>query len=472
MKSGWRTAAKTLTVAAIAGVVAVSCGSPAGRTASNTPLEVIETSGASDRAASMSSESMAYGRRTYVAADDLGVLPTEARAWRFSPAIVDVAQVRALAGAFGIEGEPVAVTDDKGGGWEVGTYPAPLLRVTADAMADWYVNASSSVTSGCVVAESGVIVGYASDDPSAPNVPIASDGVTNCAPLPAAEDLLDTDGALAAAHQLITAAGFDPDDFTMTPAIDSWATTVNATRKVDGLNTDIGWSMTFGSHGALQWASGWLGEPAPAGDYPLVDVATALERLNDGPVALLAGVALLAPEGCGDAMTEGAPERPATSASCPEPAATVVTSVQLSLSSVWTGDGRVWLAPSFRFQTEAGDEATVVAVTDEYFRQIDGAATSDPGPADGSSGSVDGGSVEPAPAPEPPQRGTVAVSPEETQALVELAEDEAAKVAGERGWVLRVIARDGEAFAVTEDYRVDRVNVTIKSGVVVAATVG
>jgi hypothetical protein len=469
-------------MAAVAGVVAVSCGSPAGRTASNTPLEVIETSGAGDRAASMSSESMAYGGRTYVAAGDLGALPTEARAWRFNPAIVDVAQVRALAGAFGIEGEPVAVTDDKGGGWEVGTDPAPLLRVTADAMANWYVNASSSVTSGCAVAEARATGGDASDDPSAPDVPVASDGVTTCAPPPAAEDLLSVDGALTAAQQRITAAGFDPGDFTMTATADSWATTVNATRKIDGLNTDLTWSMTFGSHGALQWASGWLAEPAPAGDYPLVNVATALERLNAGQVAPLAGVALLAPVGCGDAVAKGAPERPATSAACPEPTPTAVTSVQLSLSSVWTGDGRVWLAPSFRFQTEAGDEVSVVAVTDEYFRQVDEPATSDPGPADGSTGSagsgsgaggsVDGGSVEPAPAPEPPQHGTVAVAPEETQALVGLAEDEAAKVAGERGWVLRVIARDGETFAVTEDYRIDRVNVTIESGVVVAATVG
>jgi hypothetical protein len=475
-----------MTLAVIAGVVAVSCGSSANRTASSepkTPLEVIETSGAGDRAASMSSESPGYGRRTYVAAADLGALPTEARAWRFDPAAVDVEQVRALARAFGIEGEPVALTDDKGGGWEVGTNPAPLLRVTADAMANWYVTTSSIEPSGCVVAEeSRAVAGSASDDPTAsdapgapdpadvPHAPVAADGVASCTPSPAAVDLLDTDGALAAARQRITASGFDPDDFTMTATVDAWAATVNATREIDGLNTDITWSMTFGSHGALVRASGSLTDPAPAADYPLVDLAAALERLNDAPVALLA------PAGCGQV---GAPEKTDISVACPEPTTMTVTSVQLSLSSVWTGDGRVWLAPSFRFRTEAGDEVSVVAVTDEYFRQIDGAATSDPAQPGGSTGSgssgggsTGGGSVEPAPPLEPPKDGVVTVSPEEAQALVGLAEDEAAKVAAERGWVVRVTVRDGEAFAVTEDYRLDRVNFTIESGVVAAVTVG
>jgi hypothetical protein len=58
------------------------------------------------------------------------------------------------------------------------------------------------------------------------------------------------------------------------------------------------------------------------------------------------------------------------------------------------------------------------------------------------------------------------------EGLTGLSESDAATAAEERGLTLRVVARDGEYFAVTKDYRTDRVNLVIDNGVVVEATIG
>ena len=59
-----------------------------------------------------------------------------------------------------------------------------------------------------------------------------------------------------------------------------------------------------------------------------------------------------------------------------------------------------------------------------------------------------------------------------TTTLVGLGETSAAAAAAELGFTVRVIARDGEWFPVTKDYRVDRINVVIDNGTVVRAFIG
>lgn len=51
-------------------------------------------------------------------------------------------------------------------------------------------------------------------------------------------------------------------------------------------------------------------------------------------------------------------------------------------------------------------------------------------------------------------------------------EAEAAAIARDRGLLVRIVARDGEWFPVTKDYRFDRVNFVIENGVVVQASIG
>jgi len=63
-----------------------------------------------------------------------------------------------------------------------------------------------------------------------------------------------------------------------------------------------------------------------------------------------------------------------------------------------------------------------------------------------------------------------------TQARADLllgyVEADAERCAAELGWRYRVGMRDGESFAVTEDYSLQRVTVSIEDGVVVAIVVG
>ena len=58
------------------------------------------------------------------------------------------------------------------------------------------------------------------------------------------------------------------------------------------------------------------------------------------------------------------------------------------------------------------------------------------------------------------------------EGLTGLGESDAQVAAGVRGLIVRVVARDGEHFAVTKDYRTDRVNFEIVKGVVVKASIG
>ncbi len=58
------------------------------------------------------------------------------------------------------------------------------------------------------------------------------------------------------------------------------------------------------------------------------------------------------------------------------------------------------------------------------------------------------------------------------EGLTGLGESDAQVAAGVRGLIVRVVARDGEYFAVTKDYRTDRVNFEIVKGVVVKVSIG
>lgn len=70
----------------------------------------------------------------------------------------------------------------------------------------------------------------------------------------------------------------------------------------------------------------------------------------------------------------------------------------------------------------------------------------------------------------------VADRTEITQARADLLlgffEADAQRCAAELGWAYRVGMRDGESFALTEDYSLQRVTVSIEDGVVTAVVVG
>lgn len=59
-----------------------------------------------------------------------------------------------------------------------------------------------------------------------------------------------------------------------------------------------------------------------------------------------------------------------------------------------------------------------------------------------------------------------------TGGLIGLGETNAAAAAAELGFTVRIVARDGEWFPVTKDYREDRINIVIENGTVARAFVG
>ena len=84
------------------------------------------------------------------------------------------------------------------------------------------------------------------------------------------------------------------------------------------------------------------------------------------------------------------------------------------------------------------------------------------------------GSTRPAPFPIPGDEGG---SPDpgggdQPGALAGLSEADATAAAAQKGFTVRIIARDGEWYPVTKDYRLDRINFVVVSGVVVDATIG
>ena len=123
--------------------------------------------------------------------------------------------------------------------------------------------------------------------------------------------------------------------------------------------------------------------------------------------------------------------------------------------------------------------SSVLAITDEFIDQTSGADTSDPailptpatdggGSVSGSSGGSDGSST----GGGSPAVDVPAVSMDEAQKLVGLAEDEATKVAESNGWIVRVGARDGEQFSLTMDFVSNRVTLTIEARKVTGVAVG
>lgn len=64
------------------------------------------------------------------------------------------------------------------------------------------------------------------------------------------------------------------------------------------------------------------------------------------------------------------------------------------------------------------------------------------------------------------------ISKERAQTLIGMSESKGQECANTLGWDFRIIEQDGEFFPATKDYRLDRVNVTINSGVIAKVNVG
>jgi len=287
--------------------------------------------------------------------------------------------------------------------------------------------------------------------------------------------------------------------------------------------TATNWNFGFGAEGRLEYAGGVLSAPDAVGPYPLVDVDTAVQRLQemyvssgwygaddvaidlpaeagggpDAAVSVIVEEEVVMVEPSPDPLPAPAPEpgTPTSDMAAPdmiederwieptEPTEVTLTLVDVVADLWWTEDvdGNVWLLPAYRFIGDDDGWYTVPAVTDEFM--VETPTYDEPVPAIEdrvvSSGSTDAATSGAAPSAGLAKLLATADLTDVDDAVLaaveqilagELAVDEQlfADTAAEFGMAMRVVERDGEPLMVTEDYRTDRINVVVADGVVVA----
>jgi hypothetical protein len=288
----------------------------------------------------------------------------------------------------------------------------------------------------------------------------------------------------------MAALGLDPDAWKLETYADEWYASVSATEQLDGAFAGRSFGTGFGAEGVMQYASGQLAEPVRVGPYPLIDLDTAIARLND-PSGFYSGggfmaadsvareiypetgagvdvaeadvdQAVAAPEPATEPAIEPATVPPATDVAppvspvpvevpAPEEVTVTLVDVQADVWWAWDVDGSVWLLPAYRFIGDDGGWYTVPAVTDEFLVQV---------PVDTVPVSVEP-APEATPAPSTIPVDTVAdVTPLESSVGKSLAEFGADAEA--LGLTVRVVEQDGVPLAVTMDFDPTRVNVAVE----------
>ncbi|MCU0261287.1 MAG: hypothetical protein MUE78_09730 [Ilumatobacteraceae bacterium] len=416
-----------------------------------------------------------FGNVEYVLGPDFPALPTSSTGYEY-PAGVTVTEeaVRELAAALGIEGEPVPGqgADIDGLAWRVGPDDgsAPSLTVSADTQGSWYASSAwgRDVAVGCAQAvdEEGNPVGEPCPEPEPPvGVPTQAE-------------------ATELATELLTALGLDPATVELEVYADEWSASATVWPLLDGLRSPVAWGFGWGGDAVLQWANGALNDPIATGPFTLVDLDTALTRLDEQggwwggiargglaggiePMPLDAGVPEPAPI---DPAVDPAVSDPAVEpGSEPETITVTLVGVEADLWWAWEPDGSVWLLPAYRFLDADGIGYTVPAVTDEYVTQAPVPdttvpATDVPPPAETTAPPASTPPTVPAetvPAASVPTEPTV---PAELDALVGLEVEAATAAATELGYELRVARLDGEDLALTMDFVENRANVAVEGG--------
>jgi hypothetical protein len=409
----------------------------------------------------------------FVVGTGMPALPAEANGWQYPPdAVPDMDRIAQIAEALGVKGDPIERPAEQGGGWTVGPEDgsSPAMWVAADGQLSWWFNAPyAAVTATRVECATATEVAPAGEGGGTSTSSIDPAGETDTPGTLPSDDcvfeepqppkgVLTSEQARSRATDLLGRVGADPADFELEVYSDEWFASVSAMQRLNESVSPVGWYFGFGAEGRLDYAGGVLAQPLEVGPYPLIDLETALARLQDG---YYGGIMPLAE----DTVSLGAPELGCEEAADCEPLPAEPEHIQVTLTSVrrdlwwtWDSDGAAWLLPAFTFLDADGGRYTVPAVTDEYL--IMEYAVVDP--------AID----EPALVPPDVAYVDLAISDSDAAALVGLSEDEALAAAAERGWDVRVVARDGEQFPVTDDYSTSRVNLTITGGKVSAVTVG
>jgi len=461
--------------------------------ASGPPILVLATGGAwsstAPAASDMSSsegmdEKMMWGYQQHLtAAADLPALDSDARVYTLVAGDVSTESLNALKEAFDVTADFVAQDADQGGGYLSGNYTTtPTLYVGSDAMRYWSYSPAweqSPMSSRPCIIDSDTTYVPTSDVPA----PIAE----ICAEPVAPENVPTKAEAEALFAATMTVLGINNEDLVLDSYSDEWGANVNGYLKIDGIRSPLSWNVGYGADATISWASGVFADVQDGASYPRIGTAAAIERLNSQQVGnwggpMVRGGFAYEPAVASD-VEAAVTTAPATSdvvttevmplIDTPEPVVQEVSivGVEEELVTLYGADGSIYLVPGYTF-IAAEDEYgyagryTVSALPDEYM-QVSDAVNEVPmteAPVDDTA--VEEPSVDPAVDPD------MSVAQDVADTVLGMSEAEATQTAEAKGLTVRVGSRDGEDFALTMDYRSDRVTLTVKADKVTAVTVG
>lgn len=503
-----------------------ACGDSSPRTvAGNSPVVIqlgaLPSLGGGTEAASADKMMAPMQDITFVFDGDASAVGATGSAWTLPGGVTpDAARITKLAQLLGVDGELREVPADQGGGWMIGAadYSTATLTVSTDGMASWWFNPAPSVVVGSVeCAYVDPVIDGAPLDTDAPattagdptavpinaattvagDTAVAPPDSSCAAPLPPA-NVPDKATAEAAAKQLFAEMGYDTASYDFEVYADEWGANVTAYLLLDGMRSPISLSVGYGAEGTVNWASGSLATPVPAGEYPLVGVDGGITRLNDetgqwggysgGPMVMArmegaGSTEVLADSVDGDTSPTAVAEpgqvgepisidqpvcNPAVDCGVEipalEPITVMLTGVKMSLTMIWAADNTIWLLPAYEFSAADGGQYTVIAVDDSFIQL--------PAPYPTDTIPVETMPVDPMPIETVVPADTVVIDDSQVAAeevgksIIGLAIDEATTVAEAAGYIVRVTTLDGVNQAITFEQRLDRLNVSVENGVV------
>ena len=450
--------------------------------ASGPPVLVLSTGGAwsstAPAASDMSSsegmdEKMMWGYQQHLsAAADLPALDSDARVYTLVAGDVSTDSMNALKEAFDVTADFVAQDADQGGGYLSGDYTTtPTLYVGSDAMRYWSYSPaweqSPMSSQPCVYEQSSATAADPSVDPPAPVVEI-------CAEPAAPENVPTKAEAEALFAATMTVLGINNEDLVLDSYSDEWGANVNGYLKIDGIRSPLSWNVGYGADATITWASGVFADVQDGASYPRIGTAAAIDRLNSQQAGNWGGPMVRG----GYAYDTGVSSDVVTTEvmpliDAPEPVVQEISivGVEEELVTLYGADGSIYLVPGYTF-IAAEDEYgyagryTVSALPDEYMQVADAVnevpMTEVPVPDT----AVATPSVDPAVDPD------MSVAQDVADTVLGMSEAEATQTAEAKGLTVRVGSRDGEDFALTMDYRTDRVTLTVVAGIVTAVTPG
>jgi hypothetical protein len=256
--------------------------------------------------------------------------------------------------------------------------------------------------------------------------------------------------AIRRTNQILSQADMVPSNYPLSAVQGNGSTVVTGYLTLGGIETNLATQFIFNAAGDVVSASGPMIAIAMAGRFPILTPTEAVKRLNNPSFALIGAVTRLAAD-----SVSSSPSSPGTSSS---ETVVPITGVRFILMETKLANLTHMLLPAYTYFNTDGDVGTVLAIADEHLAFRERAVVST------ETVPVSGGDT-------PPSQARP-LDENSAQQLLGLPEQEATKVAMANGWQVRIAARDGEFFMLTQDYADNRVNLSVKRGKVIAITVG